>query len=482
MNDMKGFIAKARAVHGNKYLYKNAVYTGSKSLLTITCKKHGDFVQLIEKHLLGQGCKECGRLRGAESRKKPKSYYIAKAKETHGDVFDYTKTKYTHPNVKVTITCREHGDFQQLMHNHIAGQGCPECKNAKISAALRKPFQEFVQDAKQVHGKKFGYSETNYTGTYITVICKKHGPFTQLCNNHLKGKGCLACKHENRRSKIETSVAKWLSKFTEIQTSAKMRNRELDIFVPEFNLAIEVNGLYWHSEKLAGRNKHQEKTLEAKQYGVKLLTLWEHDIKFKAAIVKSMLLVQLGRATRIFARDTEIRQISAKESAEFLEQNHLQGSCSAKVHLGCFFNGELVGAMTFGHSRFDKSAEWEIARLGWKRKTVIVGGASKFFAAFKALTNPTSVISYADLDNGNGAVYEKLGFIFSHFSTPNYFWVRNLTVLSRYKTQKHKLSSLLSNFDAEKSESANMENAGFYRVFNCGNAVYKWRKEGHAQD
>ncbi len=470
------FVERAKAVHGKRYDYAKTVYSGVSGKCVIICKQHGAFLQTAKKHLYGQGCSKCGHLQGGAKRRMSTAHYIKRAKVVHGSFFGYEKTKYTDPFTKVTITCPKHGDFAQLMHNHIDGQGCPSCKHEKFGKSRKKPFIEFVQEANKLHGNKFEYSKKNYDSAYVTVICKKHGAFKQLKNNHLKGKGCLACKHENRRSKIEVAVAKWLSRFAKVQTSTRIEGKEIDIYLPKYKLGIEINGLYWHSEKLAGKTKHKNKRDLAESHGIKLLTLWEHELKQKVSIIKSMLLVQLFRAKRIFARNTIVREITATESKDFLNEHHLHGARAASVHLGCFFNDELAGVMTFGHSRFDKQFEWEIIRLGWKKRIVVTGGASKLFSAFKSLYSPNSVISYADLDSGDGNVYTNLGFIFSHVALPNYFWVRNTQVLSRYQTQKHKLRKLLgTSFDSNLSERENMQNAGFYRVFNSGNAVYIWK-------
>lgn len=110
-----------------------------------------------------------------------------------------------------------------------------------------------------------------------------------------------------------------------------------------------------------------------------------------------------------------------------------------------------------------------------KKFTSIAGGASKLYKYFISNYKPSSVVSYADLRYSNGNLYKKLGFEFSHFSNPNYWYFKlpDMTLHSRVRFQKHRLCNLLENFDNNKTEVENMLNNGYRRIFDCGNAVYK---------
>lgn len=254
--------------------------------------------------------------------------------------------------------------------------------------------------------------------------------------------------------------------------------KEIDIFCDENKLAIEYDGLYWHSDACNSNNMlHLNKTLECEKQGIQLIHIFENEWLTKQNIVKSRLKNLLGIYDKtIFARKCQIKEIDSKTSKEFQEENHIQGSVNSKVNLGLYYNKELISLMTFGKCRFDNKHEWELLRFCNKLGYHIPGGASKLLKYFERNYNPKSLVSYADRRWSQGKVYEKLGFTFSHASSPNYWYlcINNTTKLySRVKYQKYKLKTLLENFDENKSEVENMRDNGYHRIFDCGNLVYE---------
>lgn len=129
----KEFVTKARSIHGAKWDYSKTVYLKSQVHVKIKCPVHGIFQQTPNKHLIGHGCPQCqGRKRySTES-------WIAWAKTVHGDKYTYSKVNYKANDVKVIITCKLHGDFEQEPANHVRGHGCPHCKGLSTNRFLRK--------------------------------------------------------------------------------------------------------------------------------------------------------------------------------------------------------------------------------------------------------------------------------------------------------------------------------------------------------
>jgi hypothetical protein len=135
--------------------------------------------------------------------------------------------------------------------------------------------------------------------------------------------------------------------------------------------------------------------------------------------------------------------------------------------------------MTFGVPRFSKKYEWEILRFCNRLNLSVRGAASKLYAKFLKEKSPNTVVSYADLRLGTGKTYLNLGFEFDHNSSPNYWYLRDTEKLSRYACQKHRLQGILGEaFDANKTEVENMIDAGYFQMFDSGNAVYTWRRNG----
>ena len=125
---LENFIEKARKVHGNKYDYSKVNYINNRTKVCIICPIHGEFWQDPSSHISGHECNLC-----KGTTKLTNKEFIVKAKEIHGDKYDYSKVEYINNHTKVCIVCPEHGDFWQIPNNHLKGQGCPKCnRNARI--------------------------------------------------------------------------------------------------------------------------------------------------------------------------------------------------------------------------------------------------------------------------------------------------------------------------------------------------------------
>ena len=260
--------------------------------------------------------------------------------------------------------------------------------------------------------------------------------------------------------------------------------REIDCFLPSYRLAIECNGVYWHSEA-KGKDKkyHVNKTEQCDELGIQLLHIWDIEWYNQRDIVTSVINSYLKKNKTLYARKGRISIVSNADKKLFLQNNHLQGDAASSVNLGLYINNELTALMTFGKSRFNKTIEWELVRYCQLTHTNVVGGASKLFLYFVRNFSPTTIITYADRRWFSGNMYKHLGFEFSHNSTPNYFYFSlnsQPSLVSRIKFQKHKQKDLLATFDPALTEWENMQNNNYTRIWDCGNSVwiYKINKKG----
>ena len=196
------FIEKAKEVHGNKYDYSKVEYINSQTKVCIICKKHGEFWQKPNSHLLGCGCNKCAIEKKSKLATKTTDSFIERAKKLHGDKYDYSKVEYKGKDIKVCIICPKHGEFWQMPHNHLNGAGCPKCKNEYISKKYSDTTETFIEKAKKVHGDKYDYSKVNYINsqTKVCIICPEHGEFWQRPNNHLNGWGCSKCSGSEKKT------------------------------------------------------------------------------------------------------------------------------------------------------------------------------------------------------------------------------------------------------------------------------------------
>ena len=256
--------------------------------------------------------------------------------------------------------------------------------------------------------------------------------------------------------------------------------RELDIYLPEQRVAIEYDGTYWHSARFETRKRCLDKLERCEQEGIRLITLQEHLWVGRRELVKSRLRSILGHTDRAGARECKVVELDATASRAFLDEHHLQGAARATVHLGLERRGELLAVATFGAPRWSRQAGWELIRLAGRQGLTVQGGASKLLEAFRK-KHTGRLISYADRCWSTGNVYQRLGFKFSHNTTPSYWWIHHsLGAFSRYQTQKAKLPRLLSDlqkeFYPELSEEDNMRLAGFLPIYDRGNSA--WTLDG----
>lgn len=309
--------------------------------------------------------------------------------------------------------------------------------------------------------------------TYGKFRCKKCG---NVFENYLYyNVRCLKC-YPHIRSEAERELAEFVKSLCVGDVISGDRKllypKELDIVVPSKKIAIEYNGLFWHSDEVVDNSYHKFKTDEVEKLGYQLIQIFEDEWIYKKEIVKSVISAKFGKFDRtIGARKCEVRELTYVDVADFLNKNHLQGAVRCKVNLGLFCDDELVSLMTFSKPRFNKRYDWELVRFCSKVGVSVIGGAEKLLKFFDKHYNG-SMMSYADRRYSNGALYERLGFTFEGFTNPNYFYVMNQQRLNRMKFQKHKLAGLLENYDANKTEVQNMKEHGYNRVYDCGNRIY----------
>ena len=205
--------------------------------------------------------------------------------------------------------------------------------------------------------------------------------------------------------------------------------------------------------------------------GYKLIHIFEHEWISKREIVKEKLKAILGiDQEKVYARKCIVKEIESKEKNKFLNKYHLQGEDKSKVKLGLFYKDELVACMTFGKPRFDTIAKYELIRYATSKH--VIGGAGKLLSYFRKHYFGT-IITYADRRFSQGNMYEKLGFTLLHCTQPNYWWVKDNKILSRYQTMKSNLIKILGEkYDSSKTEFENMMTNDFYQLFDCGNKVY----------
>lgn len=192
MNSTTKFIEKANIKHNSKFDYSLTEVTSYKSNVTIICPTHGGFEQRPDTHLSSKyGCPTC-KIKGIAEQNKlnASARFITRAREVHGDTYDYSSFQYSNSKTKSPIICPAHGEFYQTPNSHLAGKGCTYCRpNEKLTTL------EFISRAILMHGDRYDYDSTEYTNIRekVTIICPEHGSFSQSAHIHLHNHGCPQC-------------------------------------------------------------------------------------------------------------------------------------------------------------------------------------------------------------------------------------------------------------------------------------------------
>lgn len=452
----------------------------------VICSKHGEYEVIINSILKGKGkCKRCTgkKVTDVETFKK---LFI----EKYGDELDCNFDEYINMYTEITFICKKCGYIFKRKPTVIMTWDyklvCPKCSKDLQTKEKTKTTEEFKSIVNKIYGEDtFDTSNSVYikADELLTLKCNKCGRYiTRPANYFLRGHGCPY--HGFNKSKAEQVITQYLKNHNcKVETNNREildSRQEIDIYLPDYKLGIEFDGLYWHNEINKPNDYHINKTEECKSKGIRLIHVFEDEWINKSNIWKSMLNNLLGlNENRIFARKCKVKEVSMDESKNFLEENHLQGYCNSQIRYGLYYDDELVSLMTFGKTRYfigNSSHQFELLRFCNKLNTTVVGAESKLFKHFIDTIKPNNIVSYADKRWSNGNLYEKLGFHKYNESKPNYYYVIGNKRENRFNFKK---SILMKKYNCPQnmSEHEFCKSKGWYRIYDCGCLCYEWKSE-----
>lgn len=236
------FIEKARSIHGNNYDYSRVEYVTAHTKIEIICPEHGSFGQKPNSHLTGHGCKQCGLISNGQSRRKNITNFLDKARASHGNKYDYSKSKYSTADEKIEIICPDHGSFFQRTIDHINGRGCALCGGTK-----KLSNEEFIHKAKEIHGDEYDYSKVEYgnSTTKVEIICREHGSFLQSPRAHSFGQGCPNCFSTKKLTTTqfkEKAINIHGNKYDYSKIQYITKNYKVEIICPEHGSFFQIAG------------------------------------------------------------------------------------------------------------------------------------------------------------------------------------------------------------------------------------------------
>jgi len=467
-----------RSTHGDRYDYSRVVYVRGRDKVEIVCRDHGSFWQAPETHSKGVGCPACGVKKASDARMFTTEEFIAKAQQLQVDYnIDYTNFVYRGWKTEHEFTCKLHGAFYKTPENHIKGAGCPECgilsrRDSRISE--EKLLGRFLE----VHGDTYSYPES-LEGVKIKdkilVSCPIHGDFLNIVGKHAMGQGCPKCACIG--SKGERSLYNYVKDLgVKVKGNDRkvLNGKELDIYIKSHKLAIEYNGLFWHSEA-GGKNKFhlQEKYIACKDLGITLLHVMESD---NQRVVRKLIASRLGYDDEcIGARKCSV--VVGEDASSFYTNNHVQGNVTGCIVYSLHYRGQMVAAMSFSsfnsiRGQKKDSRFWELRRFATVCK--VPGGASRLLKAFLS-DHPEckEVISYSDNRLFSGGMYSKLGFELVSESGPDYKYTKGGKLLHKGLFRRSCLAKMVNfDFNPDETEVQNCNRNGWWRVWDCGKK--KW--------
>ena len=396
------------------------------------------------------------------------------------------KNDYKNTSTKVLFRCTScNNEFYRKPNIFLCSKlktPCPICTKKQLHKEKTKTNEDFINDIAKIYG------EGKYTllSDYISSNCKVKLKcndcgriFEKEANSFLQHNGCPY--HNCNSSYKEKELFSFIKSMCNdaINNDRKtLDGYELDVLVPSKQIAFEFDGIFWHNENNKPNDYHLNKTIICNNKGVRLIHIFEDEWINKKNIWKSMITNILGfTKNKIYGRACTIDTVDSNTAVKFLNDNHLQGWCPSSIKLGLYNKGQLVSLMTFGKSRHfigSGKYEWELLRFCNKLDTTVIGGASKLFSYFIRNYKPTSIVSYSDRRWSEGDMYNKLGFTFSHYSKPNYFYVINNVRKNRFNFRK-KILVEKYNCPLEMSERDFCKGKKWYRIYDCGTSVHIWK-------
>ncbi len=425
----------------------------------------------------GKGCKICGYRKVAE-KLKVSFDAVKQTFEDRGYIL-LSKT-YIDSKGRLEYICPEGHRGTICWNNFQQGAGCLICAREQFAKNLKLPL-DFIKS--EFEKENYTLLTTEYTGCEqkLKYICPKGHEGETTWGNFQQGHRCPICS--TRISKPETEIFEFLKPhFKNIKHNIRkiIPPLELDIFIPELNVAIEYCGVHWHSEQMKkDRYYHLNKLERCLDKNIRLITIFEDEYVYHKDIVLARLksILNISNNRRVFGRDCSIREIDSITKRDFLDKYHLQGSDRSEIKIGAYLDDELISVMTFSKPSIAKGAKsittsWELNRFCTRYDVSGVGIASKLLNYFIKEFKPFTIFSYADRRWSDGNLYYELGFELDKYTPPNYWYVIGQDRIHRFNFRKNVLDKKLEIFDPNLTEYENMLVNGIDRVWDCGNLKF----------
>lgn len=364
--------------------------------------------------------------------------------------------------------------YQKVKKTRIDLYGVDSLKN--LNKLSQKTFAELRPQ--QLNDKSWLHEQYVVNKKSKVQIAKELQTTFDVVSNACNRFNFPKLNNKSKTSSEENEISSFLKQLSiniDIGRRDIIHPYELDIFVPDHNIAIEYCGLYWHStaNKRITSGYHNKKRLLCNNKGIKLITIFEDEWIIKKDIVKSRLLHLFNKNyKKIYARKCNIVSVDNIAERNFLNKTHIQGYKTSLYNYGLEYNNNIVAIMSFGKSRYDKKIDYEMLRYSTDLNVSVVGGASRLLKHFVKTINPKTIVSYSDNRWGAGGVYATLNFTFVQETRVSYWYFKpgKYQRIHRSAFMKHKI--VKNGGDPLLTETENMKKLGYLKIYDCG--TKKW--------
>lgn len=447
-----------------------AVSESGNSFLDLECLKHGAFKMSWSNFAHRKaGCAKCkGDKAGLQKIKYEE--LLALASKNGFTVLlskeDYEKSH--NKKLKIDIVCSCGNRLAKTSFQVRNSNKCMKCrlKNGnknkhslnEIETIVKSKGYELVSDQIYKNNKQ-----------KLKINCKKHGQFEMNLNDISSNHRCYRCSSFG--SKGETALGDLVSGlgFEIIKNDRKiLEGKELDIYVPSKNFAIEYCGLRWHTEQMKDKNLHYNKLIGCKKQNINLLTIFEDEWLSRPDQIRNIIKAKLDALPKIYARKTTLVVLTKEQANTFLDKNHLQGTTNFILALGLEYEGEILGCATLSKHHRQNRTEAVLSRICFSDKA-IVGGSSKLLKYIKEEAKKlgfTKLISWSDNRWSDGSVYEAIG-MSGESLPPDYSYTKDGSQ-RRLSKQSCTKKNLLKKGGVGNTEKEMAQSLGLLRIWDCG--------------
>lgn len=530
-------IDRIKNIHGDKYGGVDDInYINIGTKIKLICPIHKDFYITPKSIFNGCGCRKCSQIANANKTKYDIDAFIKKAREIHGDKYDYSQSTYVNGITKLKIVCPIHGVFEQTPSKHLSGQGCPKCGHNSFMTT-----ETLIEEARKIHDGKYDYSKTEYIdyNTKVCIICPEHGEFWQYPYQHIDRKnGCPKCGNIATASKLSKTREDFIKDAIKVHgdkytfkdtiyknstTRIKVNCRKHGMFeiLPsnllqgygcpkcrctyskeENEVANFIGELNVESEKIKLENGQElDIYIPDKKIAFEFDGLYWHCELKKDKYYhskKTYYCKEQGiRLIHIFEDEWLYKRDIVKSNIRYLLHkniNRIYGrKCIIKVlnkdDTKCFLDKNSIKEISVPSINYGLIYDGEIVSImSFKNirnktyelmvfcnllNTTITGGFAKLLKSFISDFNPSCIVSYVDKRWDNGELFDDNGFKHIRDKKPDYSYI--IGHKRETKTKYRKKNLIDQGFDANKTENEIMLERGIPRIYDCGTMVFEMR-------